>query len=353
MFIRNAWYAAALSGDIKPEPFPRTILNEKIVMYRTSTNQIVALRDRCAHRQVPLSRGKLVGDEIQCWYHGLRYSTTGKCVAIPSQNAIPHGACVRAFPAVEKYGLIWLWMGEQVDADESKIPNHWVCSSPELAGQLSYCAVNCNYLFGIDNILDISHAAFVHTKTLGSLEVAETPPEVIIDDNRVCVRRFLTNEKTPPLYTNILKLDFMDRLQDVIYWPVGNTRVETTAHPHGNPNANGLRVYTTTIFTPATDMSSHIFVGMHRDFDIGNQGLTDIITASVFSTVLEDKDVAESLQGNWDPTAPMIEIKLDRPAIAARRMLERLGEPAHPYTGSLRRHRSLAPILTEPASGGQ
>ena len=325
MFIRNAWYAAALSGELPPAAlFPRTILSERVVMYRTTDHQIVALADRCAHRQVPLSRGRLLGDQVQCWYHGLRYDTTGKCVEIPSQTTVPRTACVRKFPAVEKYGMIWLWMGDAQKADEAAIPNHWVCSARELAGALSYCSVNCNYLFGIDNILDISHAAFVHQKTLGSIDVAERPPEVLISDGEVRVRRKLFKEKTPPLYANILKMEYMDRVQEVIYWPIGNTRVDTTAHAAGDPASKVLRVYTTTIFTPATELSSHIFVGMHRDFDIGNTRLTEIITKEVFSTVLEDKDVAESLQGNWDPAAPMIQIKLDGPAIAARQMLDRI-----------------------------
>ncbi|AEK60918.1 aromatic ring-hydroxylating dioxygenase subunit alpha [Collimonas fungivorans] len=333
MFIQNAWYAAALSGEIKSEPFARTILNEKIVMYRTSANQVVALEDRCAHRQVPLSRGRLIGDELQCWYHGLRYDCSGECVNIPSQSTIPKGARVRSFPAVEKHGFVWLWPGDPDQADESAIPNHWVCSAPELAGTMSYCTIACNYVFGIDNILDISHAAFVHAKTLGSLDIVETPPEIVINDDEVRVRRYMRREKTPPLYSRILQLDYIDRFQEVLYWPVGNTRVETRAHACDDADGKVFHVYTTTIFTPATDTTSHVFVGMHRDFDIDNHGFTEFTAKEVFSTVMEDKDVAESLQANWSPTAPMIDIHLDRPAFAARRILERMGANASIRTG--------------------
>ncbi len=328
MFIKNAWYAAALSGEVKREPFARTILNERVVMYRTSANQVVAMEDRCAHRQVPLSRGRVVGDELQCWYHGLRYDCSGACVRIPSQSTIPKGARVRTFPTVEKYGLIWLWPGEPDRADEATIPNHWVCSAPELAGTMSYCTIACNYLFGIDNILDISHAAFVHQKTLGSLDIVETPPEIVITDNEVRVQRYLRREKTPPLYTRILQLEYIDRFQEVLYWPIGNTRVETRAHACDDSGGKVFHVYTTTIFTPATDDTSHVFVGMHRDFDVDNQMFTEFTAKEVFSTVMEDKDVAESLQANWKHTAPMVDIHLDRPAFAARRILERMGAHA-------------------------
>ncbi len=333
MFIQDAWYAAALSEEVKREPFPRTILNKKVVMYRNSANQVVALEDRCAHRQVPLSRGLLIGDDLQCWYHGLRYNCSGECVSIPSQSTIPKGMCVRTFPAVEKYGFVWLWTGDPGKADEGAIPNHWVCSAPELAGAMSYCSIACNYLFGIDNILDISHAAFVHEKTLGSLDIVQTPPEILIQDDEVRVRRYLRREKTPPLFTKILKLDYIDRFQEVLYWPVGNTRVETRAHACDDSSGKVYHVYTTTIFTPATDVTSHVFVGMHRDFDVDNQMFTDFTTKEVFSTVMEDKDVAESLQANWSTTAPIIDIHLDQPAFAARRILGRMGANASIRTG--------------------
>ncbi|WEF32576.1 aromatic ring-hydroxylating dioxygenase subunit alpha [Pseudoduganella chitinolytica] len=328
MYIQDAWYAAALSGEIKREPFARSILNEKVVMYRTSTEQVVALEDRCAHRQVPLSRGRLVGDELQCWYHGLRYDCSGACVSIPSQSTIPINARVRSFPVVEKHGFIWLWPGDPAKADEASIPDHWVCAAPELAGKMSYCTIDCNYLFGIDNILDISHAAFVHQKTLGSLDIVETPPEILIGENEVRVRRYMRREKTPPLYTRILQMEYIDRSQEVLYWPIGNTRVETRAHACGDADGKVYHVYTTTIFTPATDTTSHVFVGMHRDFDVDNHMFTEFTAKEVYSTVMEDKDVAESLQANWSATAPMIDIQLDRPAYAARRILERMGATA-------------------------
>lgn len=324
MFIRNTWYAAALSTEIKAELlFARTILNVKIVLYRTSDGQVAALEDRCAHRQVPLSKGRLLGDLVECWYHGLRYERSGKCVFIPSQSAIPQNACVKSFPVAEKHGLIWIWMGAQ-EPDQALIPDHWVCDSPELAGELNYCPIKCDYRIGIDNILDISHAAFVHVKTLGSQEVVKTLPEFLISDNEVRVRRTLHNEKTPPLYQTIMKLEYIDRVQDVIYWPVGNTRVDTVAHPPGRPDGKSLRVFTTTIFTPETELTTHLFVGMHRDFAIDNSKLTELITQQVFATVLEDKDVAEHLQANWKDDAPIVNIKLDRAAIAARQMLDRL-----------------------------
>jgi vanillate O-demethylase monooxygenase subunit len=210
--------------------------------------------------------------------------------------------------------------------------------------------VKCNYLFGIDNILDISHAAFVHGETLGSLAIAQSPPQVSITEKDVRVLRNLKQEPAPPMYQSLLGLKEIDRSQEVIYWPIGNTRVETVARPPGQTEGRALRAYTTTIFTPATETETHVFVGMHRDFAVDNPQLTDVIAQKINSTVDEDRDVAEALQGNWDPDAPMIDIALDAPATAARRMLSKLLElesPEHKDSTLLRR-----PCRSSPANAG-
>ena len=86
MFLRNYWYVAATDSEIERKPLGRIILGEPIVFYRLEDGTPVALEDRCAHRHLPLSMGKLVGDTLQCHYHGLRYDQTGTCVRVPGQD---------------------------------------------------------------------------------------------------------------------------------------------------------------------------------------------------------------------------------------------------------------------------
>ena len=73
-FLRNAWYCAAWSNEITRTPLARTLLNEKVVMYRKEAGGIVALANVCAHRYAPMDKGKLHGDVIACPYHGMRYA---------------------------------------------------------------------------------------------------------------------------------------------------------------------------------------------------------------------------------------------------------------------------------------
>lgn len=333
MFIKNAWYVAALDHELGAELLPRTILGEKVVFFRKPDGTVAALEDRCIHRQVPLSKGRLRDGIISCWYHGLKYDATGKCLEIPSQDKVPPKACVKSFPVAEKHGMIWIWMGPENLSRSSAIPDHSVCADPALAGEMRHRYVKCNYKFGVDNILDISHAAFVHQKTLGSEDVVRTAPDLEILADTIRVYRDLLREKVPPLYENVMKMDFMDRTQIVNYWPVAHTRVDTKAYPHGIRDCKPLNVYTTTIFTPAEEDSTHIFVGMHRDFLVSNENMTKFITQKIWETVDEDIDVTENLHLNWNPGAPMIQLSLDKASSAARKMLaylealETKGEP--------------------------
>ncbi|MDC0032939.1 Rieske 2Fe-2S domain-containing protein [Alphaproteobacteria bacterium] len=87
------------------------MLNEQMVLYRDTGGRPIVLEDRCVHRQAPLSLGEVVGDHLQCGYHGFTYDHTGACIRVPSQTQILSGAAVRAYPVIEKQGFFHVWPG--------------------------------------------------------------------------------------------------------------------------------------------------------------------------------------------------------------------------------------------------
>src|SRR5437868_1009177 len=102
-YLRNAWYAAAWEHELPSDKLlARRILNEPIVLYRTSDGGIAALADRCPHRFAPLHAGKIVdGDRVQCGYHGLEFDKSGACSRNPHGTGnIPARARVKSYPAV-------------------------------------------------------------------------------------------------------------------------------------------------------------------------------------------------------------------------------------------------------------
>ena len=123
---RNCWYAAAYDVELKRELLPRTIAGRKLVLYRRENGEPVALENACWHRLMPLSEGKLEGDQVACGYHGLVYNPEGRCVFMPSQKTINPAARVRAFPVLERHRFVWVWTGDPALADPDLVPDlHW------------------------------------------------------------------------------------------------------------------------------------------------------------------------------------------------------------------------------------
>jgi len=125
-FPLNAWYAAAWSQEIKHELAARAICEKDVVLYRRADGEVAALEDACWHRLLPLSMGRLDGDQVVCGYHGLVFNAAGRCTYMPAQKTINPSACVRAYPVAERHRLVWLWPGDPALADPAKIPDfHW------------------------------------------------------------------------------------------------------------------------------------------------------------------------------------------------------------------------------------
>ena len=126
-FLLNQWYTAATSAELGDKPLARTICNEPLVIYRCGDGQVAALTDRFPHRKAPLSAGEVIGNDIQCGYHGIRFGADGACTHVPGDAPIGRNFRARSFPAHEVHGLIFVWLGEalaecEADAEGAGIP---------------------------------------------------------------------------------------------------------------------------------------------------------------------------------------------------------------------------------------
>lgn len=197
MFLKNCWYVAAWSKDVGRELLGRILLNEYVVLYRSEAGEVVLLENRCPHRNLPLSEGKLIGDKIECGYHGLVFNTDGKCVHLPGSESVPEWATVKRYPVSERNGWIFYWPGDPSLANENQIPTYpkenenedWVRAQ----GQ-TY--VRAGYRLVLDNLLDLSHLTYVHGSTTGNSEVAEKADlNTEVEGDTVRVTRWMENIK--------------------------------------------------------------------------------------------------------------------------------------------------------------
>ncbi|KAJ3043681.1 hypothetical protein HDV00_004454 [Rhizophlyctis rosea] len=117
--MRKAWYPVALKTDFPPGPSiaPKAVqlLGDPIVLYRDAEGVLVALEDKCAHRSMPLSAGRIINGQLECRYDGWRYNSEGAVTHIPAllpDRKIPHNAYAKRYPTIEKDDLIWVWPGD-------------------------------------------------------------------------------------------------------------------------------------------------------------------------------------------------------------------------------------------------
>lgn len=202
-YLKNCWYVAAYSRDVTRKPLARTLLGEPLVLYRTQGGDPTVLYDRCPHRFAPLSLGKLVGDEIECGYHGLRFSQAGNCTHNPHSSGIPKAARVRAYPTVERGGFIWYWPGDVERADRSLIPVFEFLDDPaHFSVVRGYLHVACSYQVVVDNLLDLSHTPFLHPQfrsdeVSAEAMLAATTSKLFREESRIFAYRLIEDLPVP------------------------------------------------------------------------------------------------------------------------------------------------------------
>lgn len=332
-FLKNTWYVAAWSHEIPEEGLlARIITQVPLLFWRNHSGELVALIDRCCHRAAPLSKGRREGDRIRCMYHGLLFDSAGKCVEIPSQDFIPPAAKVQAFPVVERFNWVWVWMGEPSLADASLIPDTHYLHDPAWRGTPGYMHYDANYLLITDNLLDFSHLSYVHETTLGgSAKYAAIRPTITRGPRNIRVERWLLDDEPAPFLSNIKSWPGnVDRwnIYDVIL--PGVLLMDSGSAPTGTGASDGNRTDAAQFFgcqavTPETETTSHYFFQQSHGFALDDPKVTQNLHAAVLAGFAEDKDmiVAQQRILDLDPDAPMLAMRMDSALAAFRSLMDK------------------------------
>jgi len=333
MYVRNAWYVAAWEHELSRSMLRRIILEEPVVLFRTTEGKPVALEDRCCHRQAPLSVGKLVGNVVTCPYHGLQYDTTGLCIKVPSQDMVPKGARVKSYPVVEKNHWIWIWTGDPAKADPALIEDfHWM-DDPAWRFGGSYLHVEGNYLLVVENLLDTTHLPFLHPNTLGTDSFARSEFEVKREGDRITVSRYLMDDLPAPFHKQMggfpdgMKVD---RWQVTHYGPPCFVKLDVGSAPVGTAvrqgeRGKGVNMWNLNAITPETQKSAHYFFAQAYNFKLDERWVSDMLRTQVHNIFLEDMAIIRAQQQNMDlGPSPVQNLAQDKAWVAMRQIVQRL-----------------------------
>ena len=160
--VLDHWYIGCTAAELGPRPLARTLFDTPLVLFR-SHGQPVALLDRCAHRNVPLSLGAVEQGRLVCGYHGWAFDHEGACRDVPALCGDAEGKARRVprFATQERDGFVWVYM--RPDAAPKVAPYAF----PHL-GDARYATVRHQMDFPgslyatLENILDVPHTAYLH-----------------------------------------------------------------------------------------------------------------------------------------------------------------------------------------------
>jgi len=163
--LSNTWYFGLTSTELPVgRLLRREFCGEPIVFGRTKVGQVFALRDLCPHRGVPLSEGRISGEELECCYHGWTFNAKGQCTGIPAlvdQTAVSlEKIATKVFHVKETQGVIWFWFG---DGDGTNTPHPVI---PDVGDRCPRIAHSLEFPVNIDHavvgLVDPAHTPHVH-----------------------------------------------------------------------------------------------------------------------------------------------------------------------------------------------
>lgn len=337
-FVRNAWYCAGWSATIGQQPLQRRIFGETLVLYRAESGQAVALSNKCPHRFAPMHKGCVKGDVIQCPYHGLQFDRTGQCVHNPhGDGRIPQAARLKSYPLFERDGVLWIWMGDPEKADPSRVLDARHTSFMEdaktFAAGCGDLQVKANYLLVMDNLLDLTHAPYVHPNTVGGRPEDSVGADMRVsfeeDERSVTSTYFVPGMPPTPQLSALYPLPRGD-MRITMRWEPGSTlAMRLTMTPPGEPDGSGVVLQLLHLLTPIDETHTHYFFALARNVAIDNaEAHEGMLTFARRAFEDEDEPMIAACQEQMGTTdlfslKPVL-LQTDVATVKARRRVEAL-----------------------------
>lgn len=332
MFLRNCWYLAAWADEIPVNGMhARRIAGEFVLMLRDAEGLVWALADTCPHRLVPLSKGRFENGVVTCGYHGLGFAPDGRCVGNP-HGSITKALTVRRFGCVERHAAIWIWIGN-AEPDSVKIPAwDFIDRVPSEARVKGYLYTLADYRLMVDNIMDLTHADFLHAASLGGGINTRARAETSQASEAITITWTANDDVLCPLHAQALGVPYGTRgdFYNQVRWEApGNMLQRIIMAKSGELDTKGTDSQTCHVMTPETETSTHYFFCLTGDTVSANPAIGPLILKSLMAAFGGEDAPMLAAQSNriggkdfWalKPTL----LPSDKGAALARRALDRM-----------------------------
>lgn len=310
--LKNLWYGIEFSSALGQKPMQLGILGQKLAAYRRANGAPVLLQDTCPMCGAPLSQGQIQGDDIAC--------VRGHAVVHPDGTiAGAPGRVVDSYPAEERYGLIFGFMGDLPEAERLPIPDLPYFDAPE-----KYARVEGNFLWKafyarvLENGVDAAHTPFVHGGSFGNPDQPEIEDYVVETPNENSARAtiHLTPQRSRGLWGRLYRREPAP-VKTVVQWWMPNLSLLEVHLPMGD-----LVIYNAHV--PIDDrITISKYIGL-RTFFKGGWANSDA-NRRVLKIFLQDQGVVEAQRPELLPydLGAELHVKSDAIQIAFRRARQR------------------------------
>lgn len=328
----NSWYAVAWDREVDNQPLARTICGIPMMFYRRLDRSVVAMRDACPHRLLPLSMGIREEDSIRCRYHGLLLGSDGQAEEMPLKSeAVNKRVCVETYIIHERHRFIWVWIGDKAAADPALIPDLWPCSTSGWRFDGGHYHIKSDFRLAIDNLMDLTHETYVHMGSIGQHEIMDAAIETRVEGEKVYVTRWMPGVEAPPFWKGALRQGGqVDRWQICQFLMPSAVIIDVGVAPVGagatvENHDQGVRGFVIDVMTPETETTHHYFWGMARNFDVEDDGFTARFREQQGGVFLQDKEVLEAQQAAIDanPDLKLTAYRIDEGGTRARQIIAR------------------------------
>jgi phenylpropionate dioxygenase-like ring-hydroxylating dioxygenase large terminal subunit len=162
--LLDTWYAIVPSCAVSTAPVTVRRRGEELVLWRSAGGTIHVQRDRCPHRGVRLSLGRVFGERLACRYHGVQVDGQGRIADVPALPDCPlvGRKGVRTFPAVESGGAIFAYFGLNEEEEPRPFVPPVEFESDEWASMICTARWDVNYRYAFENTVDPMHGPYLH-----------------------------------------------------------------------------------------------------------------------------------------------------------------------------------------------